>query len=284
MTGLLTAILASAQAKTHKNDICNRVGVCTSVSNMQILKDAGGNYGEISISSTLIPEKSDEEFAAIAQALKETGLPITSANGFFPGDICLVGPNADQERALRYTEIAMRRAEEVGLKTAVLGSGTARRIPDGFSREKAFEQFADLCRKMAPIAKKHGVTIVVEPLRQQETNFINSVLEGMELVKAVKHPNFQVLADIYHMTQGGESPQSIIIAGKHLRHVHIAENANRTPPGTDGDDFTPYLEALKRIHYRGKISIECGWKNFKETLPGGLAELRRQLSKVFDTK
>jgi sugar phosphate isomerase/epimerase len=97
----------------------------------------------------------------------------------------------------------------------------------------------------------------------------------------VKHPNVRVLADLYHMTQKGEGPQSILKAGrKYLRHVHVAENARRTPPGVDGDDFTPYFRALKEIGYRGNISIECGWSDFRKQVGPAIQELQRQLKAV----
>lgn len=41
------------------------------------------------------------------------------------------------------------------------------------------------------------------------------------------------------MTADGEPPQAIVDAGKHIRHCHIAEAAERTAPGTDGTIFVP---------------------------------------------
>ncbi len=280
---MLCVLAASVGAKSEKDMLYNKVGVCTSPTNGGLVKSAGGHHLEVAISSFLIPEKSDAEFERNAQIAKECPVPMESANGFFPGDIKLTGPHADMERALRYTEVAMRRASEIGLKTAVLGSGAAREIPEGWTKERAVEQFCNLLVMMGPIAKKYGVTIVIEPLRKQECNFINTVQEGYEIAKKVKHPNIRVLADIYHMTQENEGPQSIVLAGReYLRHVHIAENAKRTAPGVDGDDFTPYFRALKKIKYKGTISIECGWSNINEQLKNSFDEVKRQLHQVYD--
>lgn len=282
---LLTAsvMALSVGAKSEKDMLYNKVGICTSVSNGALVKDAGGHHVEVAISSFLIPEKSDADFEQNAKMAKECPVPTESANGFFPSDIRLTGPDAELERAVRYTEVAMRRASEIGLKTAVLGSGAARSIPEGWPRERAEEQFCNLLGMIGPIAKKYGVTIVIEPLRSQECNFINTVKEGYEIAKKVKHPNVRVLADIYHMTQEKEGPESILLAGsKYLRHVHIAENAKRTAPGVDGDDFTSYFRALKKIKYKGTISLECGWKNLKEQLKPSFDEVKRQLHQVYD--
>jgi sugar phosphate isomerase/epimerase len=59
---------------------------------------------------------------------------------------------------------------------------------------------------MAPMAEKYGVTIAVEPLNSGETNFINSLAEGVEIVDAVKSPRMKLLCDIYHMLKEDESP------------------------------------------------------------------------------
>ena len=86
----------------------------------------------------------------------------------------------------------------------------------------------------------------------------------------------------FHMMQEEEGPQSILNAGyKYLRHVHIAEKTNRTPPGVDGDDFTPYFQALKKIKYQGNISIECGWSDFKSQVGPAIREVKRQLESVY---
>ena len=276
----LTCVLG-CYGKTGKKPLSKRVGVCTSASNVPYIKEAGGNHVEESLSSLLVPEKDEDVFLANLQTAISAGLPVSSTNGFFPGDLHVVGPDADHERALRYTEVAMRRAKKVGIKVTVLGSGASRKIPDGFPYKEAEEQFVKLLQKMGPIAKKYGVIIAIEPLRKQETNFINTVQEGYELAKKVNHPNIAVNADIYHMMQEGEGPQSILNAGrKYIRNVHVAENAQRTAPGVEGDDFTPYFKALKKIKYRGTISIECRWDNFQKQVGPAIKEVQRQLQSI----
>ncbi len=279
----LTAMsMLTSYGKKQPNLLSQRIGVCTSISHAQSVKDAGGHHLEMSLAGFTVCENEDESsFNANREAAQGSVLPILSSNGFFPGSVHVTGPKADHEHALRLAEIALRRAHQVGITTCVLGSGGARQIPDGFSREEAEAQFVELLKKLGPIAKKYGIIIAIEPLRKQECNFINTVHEGYCLAKRVKHPNIRVNADIYHMLQEGEGPESIREAGrKYLRHVHIAENARRTAPGVDGDDFTPYFQALKDIDYRGIISIESGWEDLDRQVGPSIAELKRQLQSI----
>ena len=277
---LLLFFVATISASCTKTSLADRIGVCSQPDKWELLKENGYAYAEAEVRSFLIPQNGEDDFAPNLEIAQKTALPIYSCNLFFPGDMRLTGEGADIAAITQYTEVAMRRARQIGIKIIVLGSGGARHIPDGFSHEEARERFIEICREIGAIAEKNGVTIVIEPLNAAETNFITTVAEGLELVKEVDHPNIQLLADLFHMTRAGESPESIVKAGKYLRHCHIAENEQRTAPGIAGDDFTPYLEALKKIAYKGNISLECRWDDMDSQLPIAIAELKRQIEKV----
>lgn len=265
----------------YGQDLAGRIGVCRSVGESSLLKQAGCAYVEVSIRSFFLPDKPDSAFVPKLSEASRSELPVYSGNGFFPGDLILTGPEADEKKILRYAETAMKRAAQIRTSVFVLGSGTARMIPEGYDRARARKEFIRLCRKIARLGKKYGVTIVIEPLQQSETNFINTVRQGMEIVRAVNHPNFGVLADFFHMARENEDPGALVEAGRWLKHCHIAEKKERTAPGVEGDDFTPYFLALKQIRYAGGISIECKWKDFKKEIYPAVSEIKRQISEVY---
>ena len=102
--------------------------------------------------------------------------------------------------------------------------------------------------------------------------------EGAEIVEAVNHPNIRLLCDIYHMLMENEPASEIIKYGKYIKHCHIAEKVSRTAPGTNGEDFIPYFRALKRIKYKGCVSIESGWDDFEKRLSPALQYMQSQFS------
>ncbi len=238
-----------------------KIGICTSFEKDSLIVGSGCTFIEENVRNFLVPDKSDEEFNAKLILSKQSKIPVTMCNSFLPGEMKSVGPDAIPADILKFTETAFKRARMSGVKIIVFGSGGSRAIPQGFSREEALKQFTDLCKKIAMIAKKYDVIMVLEPLNTKECNFINSVAEGGEIVKAVNHPNFKLLADLYHMKMEGESPSNLIKYGYLLHHVHIAEKEGRAAPGTSNENFTDYFVALKKIKYKGAISIECKWKN-----------------------
>ncbi len=255
------------------------LGICTGIDSAGILQAAGGDYVEVNVQGFLKPRDDQATFQPNLDAVKAAPLPARAANGFIPGDLKSTGPAYDLDGLVAYAEVACARAKAVGIEHIVFGSSGSRKLPDGFSRNQAVEQFVEVLRAMGPIAAGHGVTIVIEPLREAEDNFINTVADGAEFVEAAGHPNIQLLADIYHMIENGESPQDLVKYGPMLRHVHVAEGGTRHYPGTAGDDFRPFFKALKQAGYAGRMSVEGKPANGIETDAGpAIAELRKQLA------
>jgi sugar phosphate isomerase/epimerase len=278
--GAIISPLRSFEIAGEASKFLSRIGVCTGISNNGIIAVAGYSYIEEGTRSFLVPAEDEAAFQAKMALLKESKLPVEACNNFIAGNLKSVGPNAVHDEILKFVEIAFRRAQTAGVKTIVFGSGGSRAIPEGFSKDEARAQFISLCKRMAPIAGKYNVVISLEPLNKGECNFINSVAEGGEIVKEVKHKNFLLLADLYHMLREQESPEVIIKNGDLLYHTHIAENKDRAAPGVNKEDFTPYFKALKKIRYKGRMSIECNWKNLGEQAAPALQEMKRQLNLI----
>lgn len=255
-------------------------GVCAKISDYPMLSAAGYDFVEEGVSRFLVPDKSDAEFQQILEEQRKLGAKVVSCNGFFPSELKIVGDTTMHEELLAWGETALQRAQMAGMSYVVFGSGRSRKVPDGFSKEKAEGQFVDLCKKLGPVAQKYDIIIVIEPLNSSETNLINSVAEGAKIVEAVNHPNILLLCDIYHMLRDDEPAENIVKYGKYIRHCHIAEKDGRTAPGTKKEDFTPYFEALKKINYKGGVSVEGRWENLTEQAPSVLAYMKQQFESL----
>lgn len=232
------------------------------------------------VQNFLKPEASDAEFSFHAAALRNCARSMPAANCFLPPDLKITGPVVDYPRLDRYAATAFRRAREIGMTVIVFGSAGARGVPDGFSHAYAFEQFVDVLRQFAPLAQAQGVTVVVEPLQRGECNFINTIIEGAEIVERVAHPNVKLLVDIFHMARNGEPPDSIVQVGRHVHHVHIAENKDRAAPGVHGEDFRPFFRALKKTGYNDRLTIEVIWNDLAKQVGPAIATLRQQLAET----
>lgn len=258
-------------------DFDPKIGLTRGPEHAKELKEQGAEFLEVSCGGWLVPNRSDKDFESRKKKLLECGLPVLGANGFLPGKLKSTGPNADHDAVAKYAEVAFRRAQQVGIRTITFGSSGSRSLPKDFPKADGELQFVALLSRLAPLAAKHDVTVSVEPLQPRETNFIHFVSEAARLVRAVQWENVRITADIFHMLRGGEGPESILGAKDLIHHVHVAEKANRTAPGVDGDDFRAYLRALKEIGYGGLVSMECRWKDARAEFGAAREALQSQL-------
>ena len=277
--GLAAAGAAFAGLGAQKGRIL--FGACRGFGDAPLMKELGYDFIEGGVAHALQPDKSDEDWKRRRDEVRALPIPLRSCNGFLPGKFRLTGEKASFDKPLEYAEKACRRADEVGLKTIVFGSGGARNAPKGFPKEKAVEQFVDFCKRLAGRIADCKVCVVLEPLQPKEANYLNFVREGRELCERIGSPRIRLLADVFHMLQGGEGAQSIEQTTPDLlRHCHIAEKGPRTAPGlsSDGSQFAPYFAALKKIGYEGGVSCECGWgkkEDLRANLEKALAVMRR---------
>ncbi len=172
--------------------------------------------------------------------------------------------SVDTKRLERYMKTALQRAEQVGIRIIVFGSGWARVCPPDYSHTDALQQIGAHFSQWSEWAQNHGVEIVLEPLRYEETNTLNTVTEAGEFVANINRPGARLLADFYHM------------AYNLLSHVHVAEKRDRAAPGRYGEDFRPFFAALHQAGYDRRISIECIWQSLAAEVPPAIETLREQ--------
>jgi len=271
LVGVLSAHLppgVQPQARTVQ------VGLCTPLRNIAAAKAAGFDYLELGTSE--LAGLSDADFDKAAADIKALGLPIPATNLFLPATLKVTGPQLDREQQMAYVRKAFDRLSRLGTQIVVFGSGGARRVPDGFSKEEALKQLVDFGRRAAAEARARGITIAVEPLRREETNIINSAAEGLELVEAIGDPNFQLMIDFYHLASEHEDPAIVLRANQHIRHLHMANPQGRVYPAEwEEFDYAPFFANLKKIGYDKRISIEGSAKDFPREAPKAIALLRR---------
>ncbi len=257
-----------------------QLGLCTTPDVVAGFSQPPCDFIEAHVQNFLLPEQPESAFAANAAAARACPLPTPAANCLFPADLKVTGPAVDVERMGHFAEAAFSRAASIDLTTIVFGSGAARMVPDGWPLARGFEQYVAALNLLAPIAQRHGVTIVVEPLKRDESNIVNTIDEGADAVKRSNHPNVRLLVDIFHMLRNGESPDAITRHAALVTHAHLAENRDRAEPGKYHEDFRPFLRALRSAALCRHLTIECVWSenDILRQAPAALAVVRRQLT------
>ncbi|RKL63393.1 sugar phosphate isomerase/epimerase [Thermoanaerobacteraceae bacterium SP2] len=123
---------------------------------------------------------------------------------------------------------------------------------------KKYENYAIECLKeILEHAEKNNVEIFLEAINRYETNFINNVEEGLEIIKKINSNYLKLHLDTFHMNiEEPNIEQSIELAGKYLGHLHFADS-NRWYPGAGHINFETIIKVLKKMNYGGVIAFEC---------------------------
>jgi len=216
-----------------------------------------------------VMEVSPAERNKIRKWAEEAGINITGIHSLFtpiPGITPRFGcppglqlNSADPSIRLKtkeYLKELMRLCGEVGGKNVVLGSASARSVPEGISYDEAWRSARDAFRECSELGAQYGVNLCLEPIHAALTNFINTPEEAVKMVKDVGHPNCRWILDTFAMNaQGVDLAQAIQQFGDTLAHVHVNDD-NRSWPGSGSIDFNSVARALKSINYDGYVSVE----------------------------
>ena len=141
----------------------------------------------------------------------------------------------------------------------------------GISKEKGankdikFQNSANSLAKITNALEVNNIKLGIEPLNRYETDFINTVDEGLHLCSLINHSNVGLLLDVYHMNIEEKNICSSIKRAKNkLFHFHVAEN-DRGIPGSGTLDFDSIFETLKEINYSGYVTLEMFIQANKQT-------------------
>ena len=204
--------------------------------------------------------------AFVRSQLDRHQLKCTSVCACFPPSRDLRGNLSQQRAAVRYLkeliEIAGILGTDIVAGPLYSATGRAEAVPGPVYKRQwrtVRQHLKTICRQ----AQTQGKIICMEPLNRFETDFMNTVDQGLQMIAEVKSPALKLLLDTFHMNIEEKNPAAAIRkAGKNIGHFH----ASATDRGTPGNDHLNWQEignALKSVKYGGPIVIESFTKDVK---------------------
>jgi sugar phosphate isomerase/epimerase len=168
---------------------------------------------------------------------------------------------------------------DLGGQTIVVGSPKQRSLLPGVTATQAWEWAAEVFRPAVAVAERRGVTICLEPLPEEDTNFINTASEAIRFTQELPSANFKVILDVRAMShETTPIPEIIRQSRGAFAYVH-ANDKNLKGPGFGAVDYIPIVAALKEVGYDGMVSVEVF--NFDEGPEAIATESLRYLRRVF---
>ena len=206
-----------------------------------------------------VENPSDLDPVCVRRQLDRSGLACTSLCACFPPARDLRGTPTQQAAAVRYVRQLIDMAEVLGT-TIIAGplySATGR--ANAVARTEYQRQWRTVTRHLRTIcahARQRGKVICLEPLNRFETDFLNTVDQGLRMIGDVGSPALKLLLDTFHMNiEEKNIAAAVRRAGGHIGHIH-ASGTDRGTPGNDHLDWPGVAAALRHAGYQGAVVIE----------------------------
>ena len=200
------------------------------------------------------------DVSRINEALKENDLKATICGAFGPDRDASSEDRNVRAKAVNYLEACIDAARELGspFVAGPMYSATGKtRLLSRDERAKQWSLAVETLKPVADYAGQRGVQLAIEPLNRFETDFINTVEQGLDLIGRIGTSNVGFLLDTFHMNiEEKDIPAAIRKAGAKLFHFHSCEN-DRGTPGTGHVEWKEVASALREINYQGPVVIEA---------------------------
>ena len=151
---------------------------------------------------------------------------------------------------------AIEFARELGCKQMNCLAGVTPPDVDG---AKLRETYVSNLRYAAGELKRHGMTLLIEPINTQTVPgfYLNQSAQALALMDEVGAANLKLQYDLYHMRIMGDDLARIIEANlNRIGHMQVADAPHRHEPGTGEIDFPLLFERIDRLGYKGWIGAE----------------------------
>jgi sugar phosphate isomerase/epimerase len=196
----------------------------------------------------------------VRRVIADSGLEIVGLHWLFAGPDGLHMTTTDNQmrgRTRDYLSCLIDLCSDLGGKVLVLGSPKQRSLVEGQTKEGAREAAVELLGSVLDKAGKLDATICLEPLSPVETDFINTVAEGMRMVRQISHPNLKIHLDVKAMCSEDTPVPDIIrsVRAEDIGHFHV-NDANLYGPGMGDVDYGPIAEAINYIGWDKWLSVE----------------------------
>lgn len=135
------------------------------------------------------------------------------------------------------------------------------RLAAGLPLEKVLALEKDLlvetCKELGDTAAASGTLLLLEPLNRYEEHLLGTLARTVEVIERCAHPSVAIIPDFFHMNiEETSTPGALRRAGRHVRHIHLADNT-RLEPGTGDINFVESFRVLREIGFSGYCAFEC---------------------------
>ncbi|MBZ0218364.1 MAG: sugar phosphate isomerase/epimerase [Fimbriimonadaceae bacterium] len=147
----------------------------------------------------------------------------------------------------------------LGGTVLVHGSPAQRLLAHAATPQAARANAESSLKQVAVWAEDARVTYCLEPLSAEQTDYVNTVSEAIEVIDAIGSPALKTMIDTASAGIAESEPVADVIRRwwpcNKLAHIQI-NDTNKRAPGQGDNQFLPILQALLDVGYTGPVAVE----------------------------
>ena len=197
-----------------------------------------------------------KDIDAVADKTAELKIEVAqfTAWGFRPG---LNNPR-NHPKFVKAIETSCKAAKKLRCKLMTVVGGDDQ---PGVSQEKMHENIIAGLKLAAPIAEKHGVVMILEPMNirvDHKGHCLYGSPPAIRICEEVASPSVKINWDLYHMQiTEGDLCGRLRDGWKQVGYLQLADHPGRNEPGTGEVHYNRVLKAAHELGYRGFVGLEC---------------------------
>lgn len=179
------------------------------------------------------------------------------------------------EESYKYFSNGIEVAAELGADRVVVNSGWGY---DGEDESEMWKRATDNLRRIAEKAAEFDIKCVMESMRDDETNIVNSIQSAKRMYDAVGHPNLKIMVDTIASGAAGETLDDWFdMFGEDVIHMHFLDGDPylHNVWGDGNTSLEKQLEAMNRRGFTGYLVQEIAdEKYFSDPFSADIRNMR----------
>lgn len=223
---------------------------------------------EMGFTAVELPMTTTQPIPELEQEIRDLGLGVTLCAALGPGkDLSSFDPQvraSTMEYLTQCLETGVRAGASVLAGPLYAGGGKRHALPPE-EKEREWELAVTGLQELSRRAGEYGIKLAIEPLCRYRTSVVNTVDQGLAMIRDVDSPNLGLHYDTFHACLEEAdliaSLEKALDSGR-VYHFHACAN-NRGGPGEGILPWDRVLPLLKEKNYPGHVTMET-------FAPGGL--------------
>ncbi len=226
----------------------------------QVDQAAADGFEFVQADGGLVPGLDDEQVLRWRERIRGGGPPPSVCGMPLPADVRVTQQGFNLYVWTEHAKRSLRRMADLGCRKIVWSDGRARVLPEEGEVAGLKEQMLQFLFMLCEAAGALGITVLVEPLGPRRTNFLNTIEEAAEFLQRVGKDNLSCAISLRELEPIGLTLEGLRDKGRLIGHVHLENpgapgGARLCPRPNDGQDYRPFLGALKGMGYSGSVSL-----------------------------